>query len=126
MEWKNPRPVDRYVRSRIRMRRPRLGLSQEKLARAIGLSFQQVQKYEKGANRIESSRLQQIANVFQVPITFFFEGGPDQAKWQGPSLKCVTDFLGTPGGHALTKAFMQIKNAKVRRHIRNFVKTIAG
>ena len=110
------------------MRRLMLVLSQEKLADAIGLSFQQVQKYEKGANRIESSRLQQIANVFQVPITFFFEGGPDQSRLTGkePSLTYVSDFLATSDAHALMKAFLQIKNANVRRHIRNLIEQIAG
>ena len=69
---KVPEPVDRHVGSRVRMRRLMLGMSQTSLADKLGLSFQQVQKYEKGKNRMGSSRLQQIANILQVPVTFFF------------------------------------------------------
>lgn len=102
-------------------------MSQEKLADAIGLTFQQVQKYEKGTNRMGSSRLQQIANVLQVPVTFFFEGAPGQSKLDGkaPSPDYVSDFLSTSDGLALTKAFMQIKDAKLRRTIVNVVEEIA-
>ncbi len=110
------------------MRRNMLGMSQEKLADAIGLTFQQVQKYEKGTNRMGSSRLQQIANVLKVPVTFFFEGAPgkSRAKGNAPSPAYVSEFLATPDGLALTKAFMQIKNAKLRRSIVNVVNQIAG
>jgi len=69
---KVPEPVDRHVGSRVRMRRLMLGMSQTSLADKLGLTFQQVQKYEKGKNRMGSSRLQQIANILQVPVTFFF------------------------------------------------------
>jgi transcriptional regulator with XRE-family HTH domain len=67
-----PNPVDKHVGSRVRMRRVMLGMSQEKLGRALGITFQQVQKYEKGTNRIGASRLQHIARVLQVPVAFFF------------------------------------------------------
>jgi transcriptional regulator with XRE-family HTH domain len=73
---KVPNPIDRHVGSRVRMRRMMLGMSQEKLGDALGLTFQQVQKYEKGANRIGASRLQQISQILQVPVSFFFEGAP--------------------------------------------------
>src|SRR5579884_3539019 len=73
---KAPNPIDKHVGSRVRMRRMMLGMSQEKLGDAIGLTFQQVQKYEKGSNRIGASRLQQIALILQVPVSFFFEGAP--------------------------------------------------
>ena len=128
MEKKIPRPVDKHVGARVRMRRLMLKLSQERLADAIGLTFQQVQKYEKGANRMGSSRLQQIANVLQVPVTFFFEGAHGQPKIDGraPSPAYVFDFLATSDGLALTKAFMQIKNAKTRRDIVKLVEEIAG
>lgn len=128
MSKKNPNPIDKHVGSRVRMRRLMLGMSQEKLADAIGLTFQQVQKYEKGTNRMGSSRLQQIANVLQVPVTFFFEGAPGQPKLDGkaPSPAYVNEFLSTSDGLALTKAFMQIKDPKLRRSIVNVVEEIAG
>src|ERR671914_1569018 len=74
---KAPNPIDRHVGSRVRMRRMIVGMSQEKLGESLGLTFQQVQKYEKGTNRIGASRLQQISKVLGVPIEFFFEGAPN-------------------------------------------------
>ncbi|MSP33216.1 MAG: XRE family transcriptional regulator, partial [Pseudolabrys sp.] len=74
MAKKVPNPIDKHVGSRVRMRRMMLSMSQGKLGDALGLTFQQVQKYEKGANRIGASRLQQISNILQVPVSFFFEG----------------------------------------------------
>ena len=76
MSIKFPNPTDKYVGSRVRMRRLMLHMSQERLADQLGLTFQQVQKYEKGTNRIGASRLQHIAEILQVPISFFFEGAP--------------------------------------------------
>src|SRR5664280_3117181 len=127
MAKKIPNPIDTHVGSRVRMRRLILSMSQEKLGDAIGLTFQQVQKYEKGTNRMGSSRLQQIANTLQVPVTFFFEGAPGQSKLDGsaPSPAYVSDFLATSDGLVLTKAFMQIKNAKLRRSIVSLVEKIA-
>jgi transcriptional regulator with XRE-family HTH domain len=128
MAKKIPNPIDKHVGSRVRMRRLILSMSQEKLGDAIGLTFQQVQKYEKGTNRMGSSRLVQIANVLKVPVTFFFEGGPDQSKLDGKaqSPAFISEFLATSDGLALTKAFMRIKNAKLRRNIVTLVKEIAG
>src|SRR5438874_6662329 len=80
MVKKEPNPIDKHVGSRVRMRRMMLGMSQEKLGDAFGLTFQQVQKYEKGTNRISASRLQQSAHILQVPVTFFFEGAPPRAR----------------------------------------------
>ena len=122
-------PTDKHVGSRVRMRRIMLGMSQEKLGDSLGLTFQQVQKYEKGTNRIGASRLQQISNALQVPIAFFFEGGPNVSGRPGaapglPSPGYVSDFLSTSDGLALTKAFMNIKNAKIRRHIVNLVELL--
>ena len=76
MTKKAPNPIDKHVGSRVRMRRMMLGMSQEKLGDALALTFQQVQKYEKGTNRIGASRLQQISQILQVPVAFFFEGAP--------------------------------------------------
>jgi transcriptional regulator with XRE-family HTH domain len=127
---KAPNPIDKHVGSRVRMRRMMLGMSQEKLGDALGLTFQQVQKYEKGTNRIGASRLQQIAHFLQVPVSFFFEGGPDLAgpagTMEAPSPSYVSDFLATSEGLALTKAFMQIKDPKLRRRIVDLVSQIAG
>ena len=130
MTKKMPNPTDKHVGSRVRMRRIMLGMSQEKLGDALGLTFQQVQKYEKGTNRIGASRLQQIAHFLQVPVSFFFEGGPDLAgpagTMEAPSPSYVSDFLATSEGLALTKAFMQIKDPKLRRRIVDLVSQIAG
>jgi DNA-binding XRE family transcriptional regulator len=78
-----PNPTDRHVGARVRMRRKMLAMSQEKLGAALGLTFQQVQKYEKGANRIGASRLQQLSHILQVPISFFFEGAPNASAPHG-------------------------------------------
>ena len=132
MSSKAPDPVDRYVGSRVRMRRIMLGMSQEKLGEALGLTFQQIQKYEKGTNRVGASRIQQISEVLQVPISFLFEGGPTRAAGgQGfdgtsPSPSYVSDFLATSEGLALTRAFTRITDAKLRRSIVDLVEQIAA
>jgi transcriptional regulator with XRE-family HTH domain len=132
MAKKAPNPIDKHVGSRVRMRRMMLSMSQEKLGNALGLTFQQVQKYEKGTNRIGASRLQQISSILQVPISFFFEGAPDvpgirpAAGKEAPSPSYVSDFLATSDGLALTKAFMRIVDAKLRRRIVDLVEQIAG
>ena len=131
MTKKTPNPTDKHVGSRVRMRRMMLGMSQEKLGDALSLTFQQVQKYEKGTNRIGASRLQQIAHFLQVPVSFFFEGAPDLAgspdgMTEAPSPAYVSDFLASSDGLALTKAFMRIKDAKLRRRIVDLVSQIAG
>src|SRR5258705_5947562 len=74
---KSPDPTDKHVGSRVRMRRMMLAMSQEKLGDALGLTFQQVQKYEKGTNRIGASRLQHLSGILQVPVEFFFEDAPN-------------------------------------------------
>ena len=131
MSTKSPNPIDIHVGTRVRMRRMMLGMSQEKLGDALGLTFQQVQKYEKGTNRIAASRLQQMSNILQVPVPFFFEGAPHvpgQPKRTGeaPSPAYVSEFLATADGLALTKAFMRIEDAKLRRRIVHLVEEIAG
>jgi transcriptional regulator with XRE-family HTH domain len=128
MSTKAPNPTDRYVGSRIRMRRIMLGMSQEKLGEALGLTFQQVQKYEKGTNRVGASRVQQIADILQVPVSFLFDGGPGatQGFAEGPSATYVTDFLATSEGLALTRAFTRISDAKLRRSIVDMVENIAA
>jgi transcriptional regulator with XRE-family HTH domain len=128
---KAPNPIDKHVGSRVRMRRMMLGMSQEKLGDALSLTFQQVQKYEKGSNRIGASRLQQISLILQVPVSFFFEGAPpppgrETGFEDAPSPAYVTDFLATSDGLTLVKAFMRIPNSKLRRRIVELVEEMAG
>ena len=131
MAKKVPNPVDTHVGSRVRMHRMMLGMSQGKLGDALGLTFQQVQKYEKGTNRIGASRLLHISQILQVPVAFFFEGAPHQPgqpKGTGevPPPAYVSDFLATHDGLALSKAFMRIKKPKLRRSIVDLVRKISG
>ncbi len=129
---RNANSTDRYVGKRVRMRRLMIKMSQEKLADRLGLTFQQVQKYEKGVNRISASRLREMAHALQVPIQFFFEGLPEAggsaiAKERHETThKFVHDFLATSDGLALAAAFMRIDNSKVRRRIVQLVKEFAG
>ena len=132
MSTKAPNPVDKYVGSRVRMRRIMLGMSQEKLGEALGLTFQQVQKYEKGTNRVGASRLQQISEILQVPVSFLFEGGPGATLGstggfsEASSPAYVSDFLATSEGLALTRAFTRISDSKLRRSIVDMVEQIAA
>jgi transcriptional regulator with XRE-family HTH domain len=128
MSIKTPNPIDIHVGSRLRMQRVMLGLSQEKLAAAFGLTFQQVQKYEKGVNRMGSSRLQQAAHILDVSVPFFFEGAPgghNQGE-EGPSSDYVDEFVSSEDGLRLIKAFMRIGRPAVRSRIANLVQEIAS
>ena len=130
MASKTPDPIDKYVGSRIRMRRIMLGMSQEKLGEALGLTFQQIQKYEKGTNRVGASRIQQISEVLQVPVSFLFEGGPTGTAGadgfgEPASPSYISDFLATSEGLALTRAFTRITDTKLRRSIVDLVEQIA-
>jgi transcriptional regulator with XRE-family HTH domain len=132
MAKKSPNPTDKYVGSRVRMRRLMLGMSQEKLGERLGLTFQQVQKYEKGTNRIGASRLQHISQILKVPVSFFFEGVSGPAKQgedgssKAPVADYVSEFLSSSDGLALTKAFTNIKDSKLRRRVVDLVEEIAG
>lgn len=133
---KVPNPIDRHVGSRVRMRRILLGMSQEKLGEALGLTFQQVQKYEKGTNRIGASRLQQISKTLNVPPSFFFDGAPNDdgtssttasgVAEDSSSSTYVFDFISTAEGLALNKAFARIQDPKVRKRIIDLVNSLAG
>ena len=134
---KSPNPIDRHVGSRVRMRRVMLGMSQEKLGEALGLTFQQVQKYEKGINRIGASRLQQISQTLDVPLSYFFEGAPsfDSAAGREPALpgvaegapaSYISDFLSSPEGLHLNMAFARIHDPKIRKRIVDLVCSLAG
>src|SRR3954466_8835954 len=131
MSAKTPNPVDKYVGSRIRMRRIMLGMSQEKLGEALGLTFQQIQKYEKHTNRVGASRLQQISEILRVPVSFLFDGvrsggvgSAHSAESASPSY--ISNILATSEGLALTRAFTRIANAKLRRSIVDLVEQIAA
>ena len=130
MVKKSPNPTDTHVGNRVRERRLALGMSQTKLAEAVGLTFQQIQKYEKGTNRVSGSRLQQFANILKVSVPFFFEGGPNASSQRkttaiDPSITNVSEFISSSDGLALIKAFRKIKDAKLRRGIVNLVEQIA-
>ena len=128
---KNPNPIDKHVGSRVRMRRVLIGMSQEKLGGALGLTFQQVQKYEKGTNRIGASRLQQISGILNVPPAFFFEDMPAiegvgaNTSFAEDASGFVVDFLSTSEGLLLNKAFVKIKEPRVRRKIIDLVTALA-
>jgi len=127
---KTPNPVDKHVGSRVRMRRVLIGMSQEKLGEALGITFQQIQKYEKGTNRIGASRMQQIAIVMNVPVSYFFEDAPGtegKASGFGESAGSdyVVDFLTTTEGLQLNKSFVRISDPKVRRKLVDLVTAIA-
>lgn len=129
---KQPNPIDVHVGSRIRLRRTMLGMSQEKLGESLGITFQQVQKYEKGTNRVGASRLQNISVILNVPVSFFFEGAPGDAPSAGvsgmeeSSATYVVNFLSSAEGLQLNRAFVKISDAKVRRRIIELVKSLAN
>jgi transcriptional regulator with XRE-family HTH domain len=114
------------------MRRLMLNMSQTEIGDALGLTFQQVQKYEKGTNRISASRLQQLCRILQVPVAFFFEGAPralglpkpTEADAESPAY--VSDFLATSDGVALVKAFTRIHDAKLRRAVVALIQQVAS
>ena len=126
-------PFDRYVGSRVRMQRKTLRLSQEALGTLLGITFQQVQKYEKGMNRIGAGRLQEISRILHVPVAFFFEGAPQVDGVQTPSSldkaptpAYVSDFLASTDGLALTRAFTQILDTKVKQRIVALVEQLSS
>ncbi len=127
---KSPNDIDKHVGGRLRMRRTFLGMSQEKLGDALGLTFQQVQKYEKGTNRIGASRLQRLAEILNVRPAFFFDDMPAGMAEQPTGFaedapSGLTDFISSSEGLLLNKAFVRIKDAKVRRKIIDLVNTLA-
>jgi transcriptional regulator with XRE-family HTH domain len=131
MATKVPNPTDNYVGSRVRMRRLMLAMSQQQLGGELGITFQQVQKYEKGTNRISASRLQAMCDILQVPVSFFFEGAPQPAGTlqrigEVPFPAYVSDFLADADGLKLVRAFMQISDAKLRRSVVRLVEEIGG
>ena len=131
---RRPNPIDVHVGSRVRFRRMLLGMSQEKLGEKLGLTFQQIQKYEKGINRIGASRLFDLAHVLGVPVQFFYEeapvgGEPDPLTGAGyaekPAENSIVEFLRSRDGLELNKAFVRIADVKARRAIVELVRSLA-
>lgn len=134
---RKPNPMDAHVGTRVKLRRTMMGMSQEKLGQALGVTFQQVQKYEKGTNRIGAGRMQQISDTLKVPIGYFFEDAPlpqggGESGGAATGLADTTaqapfeaDFLASPEGIQLNRAFVRIRNPDVRRQIVALVRTIA-
>jgi transcriptional regulator with XRE-family HTH domain len=129
---KKPDPIDIHVGSRVRLRRTMMGMSQEKLGDSLGITFQQIQKYEKGTNRMGASRLQNIAVVLNTPVAFFFEDAPqsvDETAGEGinesKSPNYIVDFLSSSEGLQLNRAFVKIENNIIRRRIIDLVKSLA-
>lgn len=131
---RRPNPVDTHVGSRVRLRRMLLGMSQERLGEHLGLTFQQVQKYEKGVNRIGASRLFDLSRVLGVPVQFFYEDVPTAASGEPPRIgfaerpaeSYVVDFLSSREGLELNKAFVRIVDPVVRRSLVDLVRALAG
>lgn len=128
---KKPNPIDAHVGGRIRMRRNMLGMSQEKLGESLGITFQQIQKYEKGTNRVGASRLQAIASILEVPPAFFFENAPTDEYTpigglsEDTSMTSVMEFCSSAEGIQLNRAFVRIGDPKVRRRILELVKSLS-
>jgi transcriptional regulator with XRE-family HTH domain len=130
MSPKAPGAIDRYVGSRMRVRRLEVGMSQEKLGEALGITFQQVQKYEKGTNRVSISRLHQIAQALETPVSYFYEGGTEAARPKGayadPELAGVmSEFLKLSEGRALMRTFVGLTTGQ-RRQVLELVRKLGG
>jgi transcriptional regulator with XRE-family HTH domain len=134
MAGKKPNPVDAHVGSRVRLRRMLLGMSQERLGESMGLTFQQVQKYEKGVNRIGASRLFQISKILDVPVQFFFEeaphvggdGTPARGMAEPDSEAFILEFLNSREGLELNRAFVKIPDPKVRKSVVDLVRALSA
>jgi len=130
-QTKEPNPIDVHVGGRVRLKRTMMGMSQEKLGDSLGITFQQVQKYEKGANRIGASRLQEISSILSAPISFFFEDAPgsnlamSSGMAEADRSSYVVDFLSTSEGLQLNRAFVKIKDPQVRKKIIDLVRSLS-
>lgn len=124
---KTPNAIDRHVGTRIRIRRTTLGLTQEKLGEALGITFQQVQKYEKGTNRVGAVRLMSIAQVLNVPILFFFDGAPGviQTQEEDSSTSSISSVMNSKDCIAVATAFDRIKDKNVRASVMKLVKALS-
>jgi len=125
--------IDAHVGARIRLRRMLIGLSQERLGESLGVTFQQIQKYERGANRISASKLYEVSRVLGVPVSHFMEGLTDQTEKGGktaarsPEISDnIMDFVRSPEGLALNRAFAAIEDARTKRAVLDLVRSMAG
>ena len=123
MPAKTPHPVDVHVGQRIRMRRVERKMSTVTLGTAIGLTFQQIQKYETGINRIGASRIHEICNVLKIPISFVFEGLPGLTRFENSLPQYFVDFMDSAEGAPLVAAFCKIVDPELRRNIVRMVKS---
>ena len=126
MQQKSPNPIDKHIGSRVRARRIMLGMSQERLAEALGLTFQQIQKYEKGVNRIGASRLLHIAGILDVSIEFFFAEAPGRRKDGFSDDSVMAEFLTSPGSHRLARGFIRLKDDEAREKVADLVEWLAS
>ena len=124
-----PNPIDVHVGSRVRLRRTLLGMSQEKLGDAIGLTFQQVQKYERGANRVGASRLYDLSRVLDVPVAFFFEELGDASPPSGASEAVAEPYQSNPMMKRetleLVRAYLRISDPQIKRRLFELAKALA-
>ena len=127
---RSPNPVDIHVGTRVRLRRQLLKMSQEKLGNALGVTFQQVQKYERGSNRVGASRLWKMSQVMDVPVGFFYEGLDEKAPSSDFSAEdqtpIVYEFINSTDGVSLAMAVSKIKNKAVRRQILELARSLAA
>lgn len=129
MSAKKPNPIDTHVGSRVRLRRMLIGMSQERLGEQMGLTFQQIQKYEKGVNRIGASRLLNLSQILDVPVQFFFDGAPVDGAQTGDKAdgeSFIYEFVNSREGLELNRAFVRISDAKVRRSVIELVRSLAS
>jgi len=126
---RSPNPVDIHVGTRVRLRRQLLKMSQEKLGDQLGVTFQQVQKYERGANRVGASRLWRMSQVMDVPVSFFYDGlgedAPQTEFAEGDQTPIVYDFINSTDGVSLAMAVSKIKHKAVRRQILELARSLA-
>ncbi len=111
--------IDRKLGARVRARRLEIGMVQEELAARLGVTFQQVQKYESGTNRIAASRLFKIAEILELPVAAFFDG-----LGKGRDREPETDLLATPGASELVRLFVDIKSVRLRRRVLELVRAL--
>lgn len=135
VQGRKPNPMDIHVGSRVRLRRMVIGMSQEKLGERMGLTFQQIQKYEKGTNRIGASRLFQLSQILDVPVQFFFEDAPLNMMGRAAGSAAgfaesktetyLLDFLNSRDGLELNRAFVKITDPKVRKRVVELVRALS-
>ncbi|MCB8821667.1 helix-turn-helix domain-containing protein [Microvirga rosea] len=126
MQKKSPGPIDKHIGNRVRLRRITVGMSQEKLGDALGLTFQQVQKYEKGTNRIGASRLLAIGQILGVGIEFFFEGLPEIGPGGTSGEGLMNEFMLVPESERLVRSFLRLQDGEARRKVADLVDWLAS